>query len=929
MSKTKKNLGRLGAILLALIMCLAMLPTVAFAEGKTTLTSDGGELASGNYILEDDITLSADITIPEGAEVTLDLNGYTLTGTGENSVILMYGSLTLEDSSGDNSGVITGGVGTTISGGVLGGGILVYGGTLTMNGGTISGNKATKTSSTWGAGVAVIYQGKFTMNGGVITDNLANNYGRGGGVCIGTQTGITGGTFIMNGGTISENNANWGGGVAMSVGSADCISIFIMNGGSIQDNICTNYGAGVWMISENSEGTCSFEMNGGTISGNASGQYGGGVRVAAGCDFTMNAGTISGNTAGTVEDASAGGVYVAGTFTMNGGTIANNTATIYGGGVDVISSGTFTLVDGTISGNTAVAGGGIFCNGSLVIEGGNISNNTSSERGGGIYFYPTGSDLTFTMTDGSILGNTSGTVGGGVYAGTGSIFNLSGGVISNNTSGTFGGGVYVRSTFNMTGGSITGNTAGTYSGGIHIASSGVVNMSGGSITNNSCASEYDGGGVYQNGSFNVSGTPVISGNTDGDGNTNNVYLPTGKCISLLDGLDGGAEIGVITETAPTEEADVQITTSETEDGTTYYVSALQYFSSDEGYYKKSDTALDADVLTVIETVEKVSYPGLTKTIVTADGEVKQDDVAAGDTVDYKLTSTFPSILTNYIDYTYDEESSTAVGTVKTYVVTDEDGNPTYDDEGNVVTATYTYTLTFHDVMDSTLSLNDDLKVSIGETLLENTEDVTYYTVTTSTTDGCTFEISMDLLALYSAGIITEDDFGTTEIVVTYSAKLSSAATAGAYYNTAWVVYPNGESEKDKVEVDTYKLSVFKYDQADGTGLEGAVFTLTYPDGTTKTLTSDENGYITVDGLDAGTYTLVETTAPSGYVKADTVLTVIIPTDVTNYVASVSFANAAIPSIGGAGTTMYTIAGVCILLAAGAIFMISRKERNAE
>ncbi len=320
--------------------------------------------------------------------------------------------------------------------------------------------------------------------------------------------------------------------------------------------------------------------------------------------------------------------------------------------------------------------------------------------------------------------------------------------------------------------------------------------------------------------------------------------------------------------------------------------------------------------------EKVSYPGLVKTIVTESGEDKQDDVAAGDTVNYKLTSTVPDVLSNYIDYSgkVEDETIIPVGTVK------EDA---------------TYTLTFHDVLDSDLTLNESsFVVTVGNATL----GAQYYTVTTSTTDGCAFEISMDLLELYADGVITEDDFGKTAITVTYSATLSKDATAGAYYNTAWVAYPDGKSEEDKVEVDTYGISIFKYDQSDSTtddegnttyaGLAGATFGL-YSDESCDdeylitTLTSGTDGYVTYEGLDAGTYYLKEIEAPEGYVKADTVLTVVIPTaaDAETFLASVSFANAPIPSTGGAGTTMYTIAGICILLAAGAIFMISRKKRE--
>ncbi len=334
--------------------------------------------------------------------------------------------------------------------------------------------------------------------------------------------------------------------------------------------------------------------------------------------------------------------------------------------------------------------------------------------------------------------------------------------------------------------------------------------------------------------------------------------------------------------------------------------------------------------------EKVSEPGLDKVIVLADGtEVDQDDVAAGDTVNYKLTSNVPSNLNNYIDYTGvgDNTNVVPLGTVKTITTT--------DDEGNETTETVTYTLTFHDEMDNALSYNGDAKVTLVTyeldedgnvtTTVKDTIDVTNYaTITTDTDDECDFEVSIDLLELYADGKIEESDFGSAEVVVTFSATLSEEATAGAYYNTAWVSYLDETSEKDTVEVDTYKLSVFKYDQSDGTGLAGAKFTVYSDEDCTDeitTITTGTDGYAYLDGLDAGTYYLKETEAPSGYVKADTVLTVTIPTDVTDYVASVSFANAPIPSTGGAGTTMYTIAGICILLAAGAIFVISRKKRE--
>ena len=147
---------------------------------------------------------------------------------------------------------------------------------------------------------------------------------------------VYGGTFIMNGGTITGN----GGGV--QVASANSSASFIMNGGSITRNTCTNEG-GIYNL-------C------------------GGVCVAGG-SFTMNGGSITGNTAtGSYATIASGGVlvYSGGSFTMTGGEITNNQCDVtmsgndFAGGVRVssfLSGGSFTVSgDAVISGNTAANG---------------------------------------------------------------------------------------------------------------------------------------------------------------------------------------------------------------------------------------------------------------------------------------------------------------------------------------------------------------------------------------------------------------------------------------------------------------------------------------------------------------------------------------------------------------------------------------------
>ncbi len=107
-------------------------------------------------------------------------------------------------------------------------------------------------------------------------------------------------------------------------------------------------------------------------------------------------------------------------------------------------------------------------NGKLDIYG-KINNNTASDRGGAIamgnnFQYPT----IVTMYDGAeICNNYSAQTGGGVMVSVGT-FTMKGGTISNNLAKMMGGGVYVRrgGSFIMEGGTIVENTTAEYGGGI-------------------------------------------------------------------------------------------------------------------------------------------------------------------------------------------------------------------------------------------------------------------------------------------------------------------------------------------------------------------------------------------------------------------------------------------------------------------------------
>jgi hypothetical protein len=225
---------------------------------------------------------------------------------------------------------------------------------------------------------------------------------------------------------------------------------FNMCGGKITGNTVENsdtgIGGGVRVVG-------TFNMYGGSITGNRASIAGGGVYVKSGT-FEMSGGTIGGTGTGDANQASSGGgVYVSGgTFTMSGGTITGNKVSYSygdGGGVFVNYNGTFNMSDDSrITGNTAFRGGGVcvernsvgsnnykpgnFAMSSGTIGGTATNDANQAEYGGGVYVAGT-----FTLTGGSITGNKTNGNGGGVYVNADSTFTVSGAPkITNNTQKT-------------------------------------------------------------------------------------------------------------------------------------------------------------------------------------------------------------------------------------------------------------------------------------------------------------------------------------------------------------------------------------------------------------------------------------------------------------------------------------------------------------
>jgi uncharacterized protein YjdB len=197
-------------------------------------------------------------------------------------------------------------------------------------------------------------------------------------------------------------------------------------------------------------------------------------------------------------------------FIMQSGEISNNTSTGDGGGVYVgASGGTFRMNGGNISGNTATNGGGVYVNsGEFEMNpSAIIYNNTATNNGGGVYV-ASGQSI---MTDGIISSNRANN-GGGVYVHNVGTFTMRNSEISDNRATVEGGGVYLASA-----------TTAPTPGGTFIMEGGTIGKKTATDKGNEAAR---GGGVYTSGNFDMSGNSEISGNkaTNGGG----IYSLGGK-----------------------------------------------------------------------------------------------------------------------------------------------------------------------------------------------------------------------------------------------------------------------------------------------------------------------------------------------------------------------------------------------------------------
>ena len=455
-----------------------------------------------------------------------------------------------------------------------GGGVYVEsGGNAALTAVVIEGNAATGASGS-GGGLLVASDATATVTRGRFTANTANRAGAGIEVAGGTFTiefalvdGNTipeataapgnggglhagGGTVVIRSTTFRANEATEGGGVwtsgalTMVRGSQNTDrNIFDANVGRGDD---ADNGGGAIFLQAGTATIAAVVAEGNAATGAAG--SGGGLFVNADATATVSSSVFRSNTA----NRAGGGIEVAGgTLTLAGVTLDANTipeataAPGNGGGLHA-GGGSVTVRGGRITNNAATEGGGLWSNGTLVVERddadeptqimGNVGRGDDAANGGGGVYAESGAEVTISgaLIDNNRASGASGS-GGGVFAADGTTVSITGAMISNNAANRAGAGIEIAddatndlpTALRITETTVNANgiltAAPGNGGGVHIGGAGQFRADRSTISNNSAregagvwsagagqvrlsnstvsrnAAAEDGGGVYDNG----------------------------------------------------------------------------------------------------------------------------------------------------------------------------------------------------------------------------------------------------------------------------------------------------------------------------------------------------------------------------------------------------------------------------------------------
>ncbi len=320
---------------------------------------------TGTITLLDNVT--EDVTIPADKTIRLELNGKKITNETANHTIINNGTLTIQDSSKDQTG--------TVDNTVHAKGALVNTGTCTINGGmfTRSQEKGTSSGNGGNSWYVIDNPGKLTVTGGTVKNtsgysSLLRNTG---------TMDVSGGTFentfiaLKNdeAGTAKRGTMNITGGTVISK-TADAVQNW--STATISDEAVIQGQVGTWVYEY--QGTVyagTTDITGGTVNGDvcigADGSYpltNSNIvpSVTISGDAVVN-GNLSYYNTGNAADS---GIY--GNIAMNGGTVNGNV-------INPADYGTITITGGTVTGQVTNSDNG----GTITVTGGSFPNADVSE----------------------------------------------------------------------------------------------------------------------------------------------------------------------------------------------------------------------------------------------------------------------------------------------------------------------------------------------------------------------------------------------------------------------------------------------------------------------------------------------------------------------------------------------------------------------
>lgn len=530
---------RKSVLHIALLIACMFIVEHTFAQTEVSGTWAGGTL-TGSYKLMGNTTLTNTIAVASNTTLTVDLNGYVLSGGNNGLVFNVDGTLNIRDSRPtishqgyvDSNGIFrwTQNIPSGYASIIVNGGIIYnpYVNAETDKKGIAVSGKCYITdakivgcySTRIGAAVTVSSSGSFTMKNGEVRYNFTDsNSPSMGGTIYGEPSHNNQGAIIDISESIISDNKTTG------VGGAICGWTVTLDGCTIERNVSSYNGGALYNRSSDNQLTPG--------------------------KLTIKSSTIAYNTA----ELNGGGIYVNTDCTIVDSEISNNDAKGTTGGGVYVQNADVTITGSKINGNEAFGsgsqGGGIYVNGdptlyTCQIGTSEINSNYSCSNGGGIFSrIPTNvSDSKIcwnrTMTSNTAEQKTNGGRGGGFhftgniecelnntnvdhnaamwYGGGGQIDNSAKLTLKGNSTINYNtvvlhgaGGLHLTSEAHLVleSGEISYNEVSTVGGGIHTSYGCFLELNGGRITNN--IAHQRGGGVHVNtgGDLVLNGTDII------------------------------------------------------------------------------------------------------------------------------------------------------------------------------------------------------------------------------------------------------------------------------------------------------------------------------------------------------------------------------------------------------------------------------------